>query len=108
MACPEFEDLLNGGCEEHLLHCERCRVLLQTFAEVDHVFDKAFKGIHAPEGMAAALQAKVRPDLKGRPRQPSPVLEILDLIGWAAVLASAAFVLPQFTLFLRWILPGLE
>lgn len=107
MACPEFEDLLSGRCKEHLLDCERCRVLLETLAEVDHVFDKAFKGITAPEGIASAVLARIRPDLKERPRKPSPVPEFLDLIGWAAVLASVAILLPQFTSFLRAVWPGL-
>jgi predicted anti-sigma-YlaC factor YlaD len=107
VACPEFEDLLSGRCEEHLLHCERCRALLEAHAEVDHVFEKAFKGITAPESIVSTVLARIRPGAKKIPKRPSPVPEFLDLIGWAAVLASVAIVLPQLTSFFRSFWPGL-
>jgi hypothetical protein len=105
MACPELEDLLDGKSGDHALHCENCRALLDAFAEIDTTFESAFAGISAPAGMAAAVHARIS-QIRPQPRI-SPVPEILDLIGWAAVLAMAAIVLPQFASFLSSILPGL-
>jgi hypothetical protein len=82
MACPEFENLLSGGDEKHVLQCEECRALLDALAQVDSTFEAAFAGICAPAGLHPHL---------------SPIPEVLDLIGWAAVLATVAFVLPYFT-----------
>ena len=105
MACPELEDLLEGKGNDHTLHCENCRALLEAFTEVDSVFESAFTGIAAPAGMAAAVRARIHP--AGFERRPSPVPEFLDLIGWAAVLATAAILLPRFTTFVSSILAGL-
>ena len=99
MACPDFEDLLNGKNGYHALNCKDCRALLAAFAEIDSVFETAFAGISAPAGMVAAVRGHLDPaDLE---RRPSPVPEFLDLIGWAAVLAVAAILLPRFALFLQ-------
>jgi hypothetical protein len=44
--------------------------------------------------MAAAVRARVARELPLR--RPSPLPEILDFIGWAAVLALAVVLLPRF------------
>ena len=105
MACPELEDLLSGRAGDHALHCTNCRTLLESFAEVDSIFETAFADISAPAEIASAVRARI--SLNGRRRQLSPIPEILDLIGWAAVLAMAAIILPRFTALLSTILPRL-
>lgn len=105
MACPGLEDLLSGRSGDHAVHCENCRALLESFAEVDAAFEAAFSGISAPAGIAAAVRSRV--SIAGLQQRLSPVPEILDLIGWAAVLAMAAIALPRFASFLSSILPRL-
>jgi hypothetical protein len=95
MACPELEDLLSGKGGNHALSCKECRALLDAYAEADSAFEAAFAGISAPSGLAAAVRMHL--SSMGWERRPSPVYEILDLIGWAAVLVTAAIVLPRFT-----------
>ena len=94
MACPEFEDLVGEGAGGHAAPCERCRALLDALADVDGAFEAAFAGVSAPPGMAAAVRARAARELPLR--RPSMLPEILDLIGWAAVLALAAVLLPRF------------
>ncbi|MGA2261150.1 MAG: hypothetical protein ABSH28_06930 [Acidobacteriota bacterium] len=105
MACPELEDLLSEGSGGHAAHCEECRALLEALAHVDATFDAAFAHISAPPGLAAAVQARVAQTLPEC--DPSLVPEVLDLIGWAAVLAVAAIVVPRFATLLSAVLAGL-
>ena len=107
MACPEFEDLLRDGAAshgaggpgadghaaDHAAHCEECRALLDAAADVDATLEAAFAGIPAPSGMVAAVRARVAREIPMR--GPSLVPELLDFIGWAAVLAVAAILLPR-------------
>ena len=94
MACPELEDLVREGRGGHAAQCEECRALLDALADVDATLEAAFAGISAPPGMAASVRARAAREL--HVRRPSPLPEILDLIGWAAVLALAAVLLPRF------------
>ena len=94
MACPEFDDLVREGPGGHASRCEECRGLLEALADVDAAFGAAFAGVSAPPGMAAAVRARAAGELPLR--RPSALPEILDLIGWAAVLALAAVLLPRF------------
>jgi len=94
MACPEFDDLLREGAGGHAERCEECRALLDALARVEGIFDRAFTGIGAPPGMAAAVRARLMRECPV-PR-PSVIPEILDFIGWAAVLAVIAIVIPRF------------
>ena len=94
MACPEFEDLVRDGSGGHAARCEGCRALLDALAEVDAALETAFAGVVAPPGLAAAVRARVAREFSLR--RPSPLPEILDFIGWAAVLALAAVLLPHF------------
>ena len=94
MACPEFEDLVRGGAGGHAARCEDCRALLEALADVDATFEAAFAGVSAPPGLAAVVRARVARELPLR--RPSPLPEILDFIGWAAVLALAVVLLPRF------------
>lgn len=94
MACPDFEDLVRDGAGDHAEHCEDCRALLDALADVDATFDAAFAGISAPPSLAAVVRARVAREFPVR--RPSLLPEVLDFIGWAAVLALAAVLLPRF------------
>ena len=93
MACPEFEDLLRDG-GDHAAHCEECRALLEALADVDATLDGALAGISAPPSLAAAVRARRTHEFPVR--RPSVLPEVLDFIGWAAVLALAAVLVPRF------------
>ena len=93
MACPELEDLVREGPSGHAARCEECRALLDALADVDAAFEAAFQGISAPPGLAAAARASIARHIP--PRRPSLLPEILDFIGWAAVLALAAVLFPR-------------
>jgi hypothetical protein len=93
MACPDFEELLRQGGQGHAQHCEECRALLEALLDVDATLEAAFAGVAAPPGFEAAVRARVARE--ARFRAPSLVPEILDFIGWAAVLALAAILFPR-------------
>ena len=59
---------------------------------IDEELDRALAGIAAPPGFAAAVRRRVAAS------RVSPLPEILDSIGWAAVLAMAF-------LLLLWLVP---
>ena len=105
MACPQLEELLSEGGGGHAAHCEECQALLDALAQVDATFTAAFACISAPPGLAAAVNARVAKEFPER--SPSLVPEVLDLIGWAAVLAMAAIVLPRVANLLSSVLAGL-
>lgn len=94
MGCPEFDELVREGPGGHAARCEECRALLDALADVDATFEAAFAGVSAPPGMATAVRAHIA--RQSRFSRPSPLPEILDSIGWAAVLALAAVLLPRF------------
>ena len=64
----------------------------QTLRIIDEELDRALAGVTAPPGFAAAVRRRVA---KSR---VSPLPEILDSIGWAAVLAIVF-------LLLLWLVP---
>jgi hypothetical protein len=92
MACPSFEELLRGA-GDHAARCEECRALLEALTEVDATLEAAFADITAPAGLAA--RARAQASLEAALQRPSWVPEILDFIGWAAVLALAAVLIPR-------------
>ena len=96
MACPRFEDLLEGGraATDHAARCERCAALLEAWAEVDASLEHAFANVSAPEEFAA--RARARALRETRLRRPSIVPEVLDFIGWAAIVALVAVLIPRF------------
>jgi len=105
MACPELEDLLSDRSCEHAAHCEACRALLEELTCVEATLETAFAGISAPPGLEAAVRARIAEELPRR--GPSLVPEFLDFIGWAAVLAVAAIVVPRFLPIISAVLAGL-
>jgi hypothetical protein len=94
MACPDFEELVRDGPGGHAAHCEECRALLDAAADVDAAFEDAFAGISAPPGLTASVRARI--SMEEARHRPSLVPELLDLIGWAAVLALVAALSPRF------------
>lgn len=86
MPCEAFEDLLNGYSElpaadraavdEHLAACPGCSGFFETLTALD-------------QGLTA-LYSAAEPHRVFDPasvKQPSPIPEILDFVGWAAVAA---------------------
>lgn len=96
MACPRFDDLLRGDerAFAHAARCEECRARLEALADVDAALEAAFQGVTAPPGLAA--HARLVAARETPLRRPSILPEVLDFIGWAAVLALAAVLLPRF------------
>jgi hypothetical protein len=103
--CPELEDLLKEGSGGHAAHCSKCRELLDALAQVDSALDAAFGNISAPPDLEIAVRAGIsRVCSEGR---PSILPEVLDLIGWAAVLAAAAIAVPYFASLLSAVITGI-
>jgi hypothetical protein len=94
MACPEFDSVLRGAAGNHALHCEECAAMLEAAADAEAILESAFAGVSAPPSLAAA--ARMRIAAESRSKGPSILPELLDLIGWAAVLTLAAILFPRF------------
>src|SRR5215471_7799441 len=84
--CEEFEDLLNGyselSAEErrsvdvHLSACAHCREFLETLAVLDRSLTALYSGAEPRRVFDPSTV-----------HQPSPLPEVLDFVGWAAVAA---------------------
>ena len=95
MACREFEERLlvydelgsdeRQGVSGHLVQCEDCRSFLSALFEVDTALQAAFAQSTVPADFSESVAKK----LLGQPerRGPSLIPEVLDAIGWAAVIA---------------------
>ncbi|HKE29822.1 MAG TPA: hypothetical protein VKB88_46050 [Bryobacteraceae bacterium] len=94
MACPDFETLVSEGSDGHAAHCEHCAALLESLADVDAGLEASFSRTLAPPSLAAAVRLRIAHD--GLRRRPSLLPEILDFVGWAAVLALAAVLVERF------------
>ena len=94
MACPAFEELLRDGPDGHAAHCEECRALLEAWAEVEARLEAGLAGVAAPSSLASTVRALAVRELPLR--RPSLIPEILDFLGWAAVLAVAAILIPHY------------
>ncbi len=71
----------------HLAGCAACR----AFLAVDALLAQQYSGVRAPADFRAAVLRRARVE---KPlRKPSFVPEILDFVGWAAVLAFAGVLL---------------
>jgi hypothetical protein len=84
MACPDFETLVREGPAGHAAQCPDCATLLDALADVDAGLQGAFAGTAAPPSLAASVRLRIAREEAGR--HPSLVPEILDFVGWAAVL----------------------
>jgi hypothetical protein len=94
MGCPDLEDLLREGPDGHAARCQECAALLEAWADVDAGLEAAWRGVHAPPSLAAAVRLRI--DAERSCRAPSLLPEVLDLIGWLAILTIVAVVVPRF------------
>lgn len=92
MACPDFEELLREGPGGHASHCEKCAALLEAWTDVDASMQAAFGDVSAPPNLAAAVRIRIAREEDQR--KPSPLPEVLDFIGWAAVLTLCTVLIP--------------
>jgi anti-sigma factor RsiW len=95
MPCAEFEGLLAEYAElsgdarlrvhAHMEGCADCREFLEALHRVDAALAAQFSG----RGVSAEFERAVRRRVRGEPvaRRPSFVPEILDFIGWGAIMA---------------------
>lgn len=95
MPCASFEDLLLDygelACAEreavdaHLAGCPACREYLEALAQLDLRLAGLFAGVQASPAFRKRVLARV--SLEGDLARPSFLPEVLDFIGWAAILA---------------------
>ena len=94
MACPEFENVVNSAAGDHALRCEECAAMLDGLTDAEAILETALAGVSAPPRLAAAARMRIAEER--RRKGPSILPELLDLIGWASVLALAAVLFPRF------------
>jgi anti-sigma factor RsiW len=98
MPCNEFESWLldYAGLEPerrravdiHLAVCPECRLHFEALAEADAALSLRFPARRAPAGFETAVLGRIERQL---PLRKPPLLpEILDFVGWTAVVATAA------------------
>lgn len=95
MACAEFEERLleyaelgNGErarVDAHAAQCSSCRGFLEALRTVDSQLTAQLAGLEVTPAFAPAVRRRVRHERSG-PR-PSLVPELLDLVGWGAIVA---------------------
>jgi hypothetical protein len=97
MPCAEWESLLleypeldpeaRLPVDAHARACLECRAFLETALEVDAALLDRLARRAAPASLASTVLARVSRQTPYRPLSPLP--ELLDFIGWAAVVAVA-------------------
>ena len=97
MSCSSFEDLLltysdlsvedRHRLDLHVTGCEDCRTYRDLLHRVDNACAERLGKVQASEALKERVYAKV--SVSQTLAAPSPVPEILDLIGWIAVGATA-------------------
>src|SRR5712692_4131385 len=98
MACSEFEDVLveyaeltddeRRRADAHLAICPGCREFVQALDSVDVRLTEHYAGREVPGGFTEAVRSRVRRE--AAMRRPSFVPEILDFVGWGAIVALIA------------------
>jgi predicted anti-sigma-YlaC factor YlaD len=101
MPCAPFEDLLMDYTElstdercavdAHLAGCADCREYLGTLAHLDAGLSQLYAG--------AQVSPAFRKDVLSILERPSLLPEILDLIGWAAIIATLVCLAPLLRLY---------
>jgi hypothetical protein len=103
MPCASFEDLLLDYAElpgperetvdAHVANCARCREYLQILKQLDSGLSELYTGTQAQAG----FQKRVVRRLKAETwlAKPSFLPEVLDFVGWAAIIAAAACLMPR-------------
>ena len=94
MACSEFEGRLleyrelapkeRAKVDTHLAGCAGCRDFLEALEAVDVSLGAQLTRCRVSAGFEAAVYDRVRRQVA--PRRPSFIPEILDFVGWGAVL----------------------
>ncbi|MBI3695446.1 MAG: hypothetical protein HY238_11495 [Acidobacteria bacterium] len=103
MPCDRFESLLvdygelrpeeRREADAHLAVCAECRAFLNSLADLDGSLSAAYTGARvSPEFRDSVMRRTSREAVIAR---PSFVPEILDFLGWMAVVAIVAYVLNQ-------------
>jgi len=95
MACAEFEEqlleyaeLANGErarVDAHAAHCSNCREFLEALRAVDSQLTAQLAGLELTPAFAPAVRRRVR--LEGSAPRPTAVPELLDFVGWGAIVA---------------------
>jgi anti-sigma factor RsiW len=95
MACPEFEDRLieyadiegeaRACVDTHLAKCAGCREFLEALRIVDTELTARFRGRAVSAAFAPSVRRRVERDASAR--RLSFVPEILDFVGWGAIVA---------------------
>lgn len=101
MACPEFEDVLAAYAgltreercrvDAHLVACPRCREFLEALRSVDSRLTAQFASQEVPPGFTEAVRRRIQREASAV--RPSFVPELLDFIGWSAIVALIGLVL---------------
>jgi predicted anti-sigma-YlaC factor YlaD len=95
MACPEFEYRLieyaalegeaRACVDTHLAECAGCREFLEALRVVDAELTAQFGGREVSAAFAPAVRRRVERDASAR--RLSFVPEVLDFVGWGAIVA---------------------
>jgi predicted anti-sigma-YlaC factor YlaD len=95
MACPEFEDRLieyaelegeaRACVDTHLAECAGCRQFLEALRVVDRELTAQFTGREVSAAFLPAVRRRVQDE--GLARRPSMIPELLDFVGWGAIVA---------------------
>ena len=95
MACPEFEDRLieyagiegeaRACVDAHLSECAGCRQFLEALRVVDTELTARFARREVSTAFAATVRRRV--EVETSARRLSVVPEILDFVGWGAIVA---------------------
>jgi hypothetical protein len=104
MRCQDYERLLldydgldgavKAATDAHSAACAACEAYRSSLAEVDREMARLFAGIPLSSGFSTAVLTRIRTE--PAMHRPSPVPEVLDFIGWAAMLALGAALFQHF------------
>jgi len=93
MVCAEFEERLleyaelpNGERERvdaHAAQCSSCREFLEALRSVDSQLTAQLAGLEVTPAFARLVRRRVRHE--GSAARPSLVPELLDFVGWGAI-----------------------
>lgn len=99
MPCGSFEDLLldyhtlspaeRETVDAHVSACPACREYLDALAHIDRRLSGTFAEVAAPPVFEQQVLARVNGE--ARSGKPSFLPEVLDFIGWSAVIAAVAW-----------------
>ncbi len=93
MRCEDWQDRMAAGEDVriHVLTCAECRAFTDAMAEIDAEFAAAYSAV----GLPAKIRESVLRGAMVAPRRPSFVPEVLDFVGWAAVVGFGVLLARQ-------------